>query len=71
MEYNSISVEISQLADVFAIPFFALLAYYFYQKDKRTDIENVLFFFAVVGLVADVLFTGLYFSKRKIIVGFL
>jgi len=62
-------MELSQLGDILAIPLFALLAYYFYKKEKRTDLENVLFLFAVVGLVADVFFTGLYFSKRKRMVG--
>jgi uncharacterized membrane protein (GlpM family) len=59
-------MELSQLADIFAIPLFALLAYYFYTKEKRTDLENILFLFSVVGLLADIFFTSLYFTKQKI-----
>ncbi len=46
------------LGDILAIPLFLWLAVYFYKKEVRTDEENLLFAFAVGGLVADILFVS-------------
>lgn len=51
-------------ADILAIPFFLLLSIYFYNK-KRTFIENILFLFAVTGLVLDIYFTYNFLNKYK------
>ena len=59
-------MKLAQYADVAAIPFFALLCFYFYTIEHKTEIEKVLFFFSITGLVADLLFTYLYLYKKRI-----
>ena len=44
-------------ADILAIPLFLLLTVYFYRKNNRSFIENILLLFAVSGLVLDTYFT--------------
>ena len=44
-------------ADMLAIPLFLLLIIYFYRKNNRTFIENILLLFAVSGLALDTYFT--------------
>lgn len=39
--------------DKIAIPLFALSTYYFLMKQKRNNIENILFIFSASGLVLD------------------
>ena len=49
-------MDIEQLAaygDALAIIAFSLLVYYFYKKEKRTTLENLLFAFAITGLLVD------------------
>jgi hypothetical protein len=50
-------MKLAQWADVAAIPFFALMCYYFYGIEEKTPIEKILFFFSIIGLIADLLFT--------------
>jgi hypothetical protein len=52
--------------DMIAIPFFALLTYYFYSIEEKTKIEMILYFFSISGLIADVWFTYLYLYKKRI-----
>jgi|UniRef100_A0A6C0J038 hypothetical protein len=43
-----------EIGDRMAIPFFALLIYYFINKrDARTDFENLLLSFCIVAFLAD------------------
>lgn len=49
--------NLENYADILAIPLFALLTYYFYKKQNKTDIEKLLFLFAITGLIADIYFT--------------
>lgn len=53
----------SHIGDIFAIPLFAALAYYFYRIEDKTDVEWMFFAFAVCGLVCDLLFTYEFLSK--------
>ncbi len=53
----------SHYGDALAIPFFALLVHYFYQKEHKTVLEYVFLVFSVGGLVLDTLFT-VVFVKR-------
>jgi hypothetical protein len=46
--------------DILAIPFFALLFYYFYNKSKKTLLEYILLLFALSGLILDSIFTIIY-----------
>jgi len=55
--------KLSYIADVFAIPFFIMSSYYYYNKfvnqtetNKMTLIEKGLFFFSLTGLVCDSVF---------------
>jgi hypothetical protein len=57
--------NISHYGDIIAIPFFALLSFYFYQIEEKTDIEYVLFFFSISGFILDIIYTILFISGRK------
>jgi len=71
MKFGEFSKNISHYGDILAIPFFALLAFYFYNIEHKTPLEYILFFFALSGFVLDVLYTYLFFhpyrTKRYII----
>ena len=54
--------NITNIGDILAIPFFALLTYYFYKKNNKTFFEKILFLFSLSGLIADIFFTYLYYS---------
>ena len=47
-------------ADILAIPFFLLLFIYFYKKENRTPVENLLLLFAITGLACDTYFTYIF-----------
>jgi hypothetical protein len=49
--------DLAHVGDVFAIPGFALLVYYFSLIESPAPLEIFLFFFSVIGLVADCFFT--------------
>ena len=49
--------QMSHIGDILAIPFFALLTLYFFNKVKKTLLEWILFAFSATGLIADILFT--------------
>ena len=63
--------NIVHIGDVFAIPFFALLTYYFYSKKNNIshsfewerNVETILYIFAITGLIADLYFTFNFFKK--------
>jgi len=54
---NKIINNLSHIGDLFAIPFFLLLTYYFYSLPEKSTLEYVLFAFSVAGFLMDVLFT--------------
>lgn len=54
--------NLSHYGDILAIPFFALLIYYFHTIHEKTELENVLYAFSIVGFVADVIYTLLFFK---------
>ena len=53
----NIVMNIVHYADILAIPLFLLLTVYFYRKNNRTFIENILLLFAVSGFVLDTYFS--------------
>jgi len=53
----------AHIGDILAIPFFGLLVYYFYHIPFKTQLENVLFAFCVAGLILDILFSCLFFTR--------
>ena len=57
--------NISNIGDILAIPFFALLCLYFYRIDNKTPMEYILFLFSITGFVLDTLFTYFYLFRNK------
>lgn len=62
MEY--INNYLSHYGDILAIPFFALLVFYFYNIKQKTTFEYVLFFFSIAGLILDILFSYSFIIKN-------
>jgi hypothetical protein len=54
--------KLPHYGDILAIPFFILLSIYFYHIENKNTVEYVLLLFALGGLVADMIFTLLFFT---------
>jgi hypothetical protein len=65
MKYNNIINNSSHYGDILAIPFFALLLYYFYMIQDKSIIEYILFYFSICGFVLDILYTYMFLSRTK------
>lgn len=46
--------------DILAIPFFALLIFYFYNIENKSVLEYVLFLFSISGFVMDIFYTYIF-----------
>ena len=57
-------MKLVHYADILAIPFFLLLTLYFYKKVDRTDMENILFLFAISGFVLDTYFSCQFLTNK-------
>ena len=55
--------NLNHYGDILAIPFFFLLTVYFYNIEKKTILENILFLFSLSGFVLDILFTVIYIKR--------
>jgi hypothetical protein len=55
--------NLNHYGDILAIPFFFLLTVYFYNIEKKTVLENLLFLFSLSGFVLDILFTVIYIKR--------
>jgi hypothetical protein len=55
--------NISHYGDILAIPFFALLTYYFYTIEHKTTLEYILFYFSMTGFVLDIFYTYLFLKR--------
>jgi len=64
MKYNIIN-NLSHYGDILAIPFFALLAVYLYDLQKKSILEYILFGFAIAGLVLDIWYTYIFLSRNR------
>ncbi len=62
---NLTDKNIVHIGDIFAIPMFGLLTYYFYKKPNKNDLENILYLFAIIGFIADTYFTFMFFLKHN------
>lgn len=62
---NKIIDNFSHYGDILAIPFFALLSFYFYNIESKTTLEYVLLYFSICGFILDILFTYAYFTKTN------
>jgi hypothetical protein len=65
MDQNSFSQILPRIADMFAIPLFALSLYYFYNIKNKNNIEYLLLIFSAIGLSADIFFVYLFLHLRK------
>jgi len=52
--------NISHYGDILAIPFFALLIFYFYRIEKKSVLEMVLYLFSIAGFILDIFYTCLF-----------
>jgi len=52
--------NLSHYGDILAIPFFALLSFYFYKIEHKTNLEHILFYFSLAGFVLDIYYTYLF-----------
>jgi hypothetical protein len=55
----------SHYGDILAIPFFALLVYYFYLIENKSIVEYILFYFSISGFILDILYTYIFFKRFK------
>lgn len=60
---NLSGINLPAYGDILAIPMFLLSSYYFYKKENRNSIENLLLIFSIVGFMADVYFTFIFLKK--------
>ena len=58
--------KLSHYGDIVAIPFFAMLVFYFHNKKNKTTLEHVLFCFSIVGLISDIIYTYIFLYSLKI-----
>ena len=57
--------NLNHYGDILAIPFFALLSYYFYMIENKTPTEYILFIFSVSGCILDIVYTYIYLYRIK------
>jgi hypothetical protein len=55
----------SHYGDILAIPFFALLVYYFYLIENKSIVEYILFYFSISGFILDILYTYIFLKRFK------
>ncbi len=55
--------NLSHYGDVLAIPFFALLSFYFYSIEEKSPMEYVLFAFSLSGFILDIVYTYIFLRK--------
>jgi hypothetical protein len=60
MKYNNIIKNSSHYGDILAIPFFALLVFYFYNIEQKSIMEYVLLYFSICGFLFDIFYTYLF-----------
>jgi hypothetical protein len=54
---NKIINYMTNVCDIFAIPLFVLMFYYFYNIDEKDMLEYILFGFSIFGIFADTIFS--------------
>jgi len=54
----------SHIFDIFTIPFFALLFFYFYEIKNKTPIEWILYVFSIIGGIGYTIFTILFVKRH-------
>ena len=64
MKFNT--NNLSNYADILAIPCFALLMVYFYNIENKTIFEHLLFLFSICGFILDIFFTYIFVYRNKL-----
>jgi hypothetical protein len=54
--------HLSHYGDILAIPFFALLIFYFHRIEQKSKLEMILFLFSIAGFVLDIFYTFLFIT---------
>jgi len=62
VKYNNFIKNFSHYGDILAIPFFALLVFYFYNIEDKSTIEYVLLLFSISGFILDILYTYIFLN---------
>jgi hypothetical protein len=57
-------MNLPEIGDMIAIPFFFWLILYFYKKNQLTCEEKILFLFVVGGFIADIVFISFYYKNN-------
>jgi hypothetical protein len=65
MKYDHFVKNVSHYGDILAIPFFALLAIYFYNIEHKSILEYVLFSFSIGGFILDILYTYIFLTRSN------
>ena len=55
---------LAHYGDILAIPFFLITLIYFYQRENKTLLENIIMIFIIVALLSDIAFTFLFFTTK-------
>jgi len=61
MKYNNIIKNLSHYGDIIAIPFFAILTFYFYNIENKSILEYVLLLFSMGGFILDIFYTLIFY----------
>lgn len=56
--------NIDRIGDIIAIPFFAILSWYFIYKKNKNNLEIILMLFVIIAFYADIYFTYLFIHKN-------
>ena len=54
--------KLAHYGDLIAIPFFIITLYYFYLIKNKSILEWIIIWFALVGLVGDIMFTLIFLT---------
>ncbi len=58
---------INHIGDIYAVPFFILGSFYFYNLQNKNSIEYLLLFFNIAGVLIDGTFTYLFLNDSTFI----
>ena len=59
-------MKISAAADIFAVPFWVIAAYYFYKIEKKTTYEIILYICCIAGFLIDSFFAIVTLNGRSV-----
>jgi len=65
MDWNNFIENFCHYGDILAIPFFALLVFYFYTLKQKSILEYVLLLFSISGFILDIVYTYIFFCPIR------